>query len=300
MTAPTFAQVFEQWYGYYDRTVATKTSLETHRIMQSKALPIIGDIAINDIKPKQVLDLSNAIAMSSTYYARRVADDIIRVIDYAVIILQVLDYNYIARITNFLVEHKVVGRRFVDLPNIPVMLQDIEQHATSHDTIKRAFWVLVYTGLRRSEVALAKKCEFDLTAGTWVIPAERMKVMDNGQHIVPLSSQVIELIKPLFDSQSDYLFASPTKLNQPINPWSLYYPLKQSSWQYQQTLHGFRKIFSTHAHLSNLWSIDSIELSLAHKITGVRGVYNHAKYLDERAKLMQWYADEVDKWRGIS
>lgn len=301
MTAPTFEQVFKEWYSYYDCITDVKTSRQTYQAICTKILPTIGHLPINEIKPKQILDLSNDIAKSSTYYARRLVQYIINIIDYAVIIMQVLDFNYIARLNNYLVEHKKVGRRFVEMSQVPVMLQDIQSKASSHDTIMRALWTLIYTGLRRSEVVLAKKNEFDLSKKVWTIPAERMKIMDNGNHIVPLSKQVIDLVLPLLNSNhsNEYVFASITKPNQAINAWSLYYPLIKSGWYDKQSLHGFRKIFSTHAHTSRLWTIDSIELSLAHKISGVRGIYNHANMLDERIELMAWWANQIDMWRGI-
>lgn len=156
--------------------------------------------------------------------------------------------------------------------------------------------MLIYTALRCQEVAYAKKSGFDLQARVWTIPAERMKI-SSGSHAVPLSSQVIELITPLFDSDSNYLFSLPNSPSKPINAWSINQVIRQSGWQGKQTLHGFRKIFSTYAHASRKWTIDTIELSLAHRISGVRGIYNHADMLDERVGLMQWWANEVDGWR---
>tara|TARA_R110002072_G_scaffold298960_2_gene473726 strand:- start:15509 stop:15676 length:168 start_codon:yes stop_codon:yes gene_type:complete len=52
-------------------------------------------------------------------------------------------------------------------------------------------------------------------------------------------------------------------------------------------------------HESGLWSIDSIELQLSHKIPGVRGIYNKAVLLDERKKLMEWHSEKIDTLRGI-
>ena len=40
---------------------------------------------------------------------------------------------------------------------------------------------------------------------------------------------------------------------------------------------------------------DVIESQLAHKLSGVRGVYNQAEYLDERKNMMQTWSDYLDK-----
>ena len=62
------------------------------------------------------------------------------------------------------------------------------------------------------------------------------------------------------------------------------------------TAHGFRGMASTLLNESGLWSPDAIERQLAH-VSGnaVRAAYNYAEYLPERTKMMQWYADELDR-----
>lgn len=297
---PTFKKVFDQWYAHYERTVKTKTALQTHRLMETKVLPHIGTKPIHHITAKDVLNLYHQVNEHTPNTAKRIVNHIIKVMDYAVVILQVIKYNKALPVRSYFDSYKVKGMKFVSTDKLPQLFADITAYNRTCDVITCAFWLLVYTALRRTEVAHAKKCEFDLSAKRWTIPAERMKVASNGEHIVPLSPQVIKLIAPLFDDDSEYLFPSPIRPNEPVDPWSLYQVLRQSNWHSKQTLHGFRKIFSTHAHLSRLWTIDAIELSLAHKIGGVRGVYNHADMLDERVELMNWWADEVDKWRGVA
>ena len=62
------------------------------------------------------------------------------------------------------------------------------------------------------------------------------------------------------------------------------------------TAHGFRGMASTLLNESGLWNVDAIELQLAHvESNSVRAAYNEAKMLSERTKMMQWYADELDR-----
>lgn len=57
------------------------------------------------------------------------------------------------------------------------------------------------------------------------------------------------------------------------------------------TGHGFRRTMSTilHEHgFESAW----IEMQLAHvDKNSIRGTYNHAQYLDQRRKMLQWYAN---------
>ena len=59
------------------------------------------------------------------------------------------------------------------------------------------------------------------------------------------------------------------------------------------TIHGFRHMASTTLNEKG-YSKDAIELQIAHEIPGVRGVYNHAQYLEERKLMMQDWSSYLD------
>ena len=62
------------------------------------------------------------------------------------------------------------------------------------------------------------------------------------------------------------------------------------------TIHGFRSLASSILNESGKWNPDAIERQLAHSEKDqVRAAYNSAKYLGERKKMMQWYADHLDE-----
>ncbi|WP_252859234.1 tyrosine-type recombinase/integrase, partial [Shigella sonnei] len=64
---------------------------------------------------------------------------------------------------------------------------------------------------------------------------------------------------------------------------------------FMESGHGFRHEFSTIMN-EHEWPADAIEVQLAHANGGsVRGIYNHAQYLDKRREMMQWWADWLDE-----
>ena len=68
--------------------------------------------------------------------------------------------------------------------------------------------------------------------------------------------------------------------------------LKTIGFHDVQTAHGFRGLASTILNESQLFSDDIIERQLAHKEKNkVRRAYNHAEYLEERQRLMRYWAD---------
>jgi len=61
--------------------------------------------------------------------------------------------------------------------------------------------------------------------------------------------------------------------------------------------HGFRHMASTALNEAG-WDEDAIERQLAHKDKNkIRGTYNKAKYLAERRRMMQAWADYLDQLR---
>lgn len=66
----------------------------------------------------------------------------------------------------------------------------------------------------------------------------------------------------------------------------------------EHTALGFRSSASSILNESGEFSIDAIEAQLAHLDTrAVRRIYNRATYWDERVRMMQWWADLLEKER---
>jgi integrase len=79
------------------------------------------------------------------------------------------------------------------------------------------FRMLLLTGQRRSEVAEARWCEFDLDKKLWTIPPERFKT--DVTHTVPLSDDTMALLKTLPRWKAgDFLFSGDGR--KPVNGFS--------------------------------------------------------------------------------
>ena len=155
---------------------------------------------------------------------------------------------------------------------------------------------LVFT--RPTELRAARWKEFDLNEKEWRIPAERMK--QRRLHIVPLSVQAVSILEDLYDATGDgtYLFPSIRTASRPISDATMLNALRRMGYQKQEmSIHGFRAIAST--LLNELgYNRDWIERQLAHgEGNDVRAAYNHAEYLPERRRMMQEWADYLDKLR---
>lgn len=161
---------------------------------------------------------------------------------------------------------------------------------------KYALLMLAYTFVRPSNARLALWDEIDLKNKQWVIPAKKVKTKD--EFIVPLSTQVLELLKEVkqYAGDSPYLFPSTKSKTTPLSDGALLGAIRRMGYTKEEfTPHGFRAMFSTIAHEKNGFKYDVIETQLAHSVgNSVSQAYNRAKYLDERVKLMQWWSDYLD------
>ena len=151
--------------------------------------------------------------------------------------------------------------------------------------------------VRPGELRHAEWPEIDTERAEWRIPAAKMKMRRD--HIVPLSSQSIELLQAvkLITGQGRYVFASPRSWtgNRQMSEATINSTFRAMGYERDEvTAHGFRHTASTMLNESGLWSPDAIERELAHvEENKIRGTYNAAQYLEERARMMQWWSDKV-------
>lgn len=153
-------------------------------------------------------------------------------------------------------------------------------------------WQLL-TLVRPSEASGARWGEIDLDLKLWTIPAERMKA--KREHIVPLSSQaldILEVMKPI-SSHREYIFPSRNNPKMPMNSQTANAAIKRIGFGGQLVAHGLRSIAST-AMNEYAFNSDVIEAALAHcEKNEVRRAYNRSTYLTQRVALMEWWGNYV-------
>lgn len=140
----------------------------------------------------------------------------------------------------------------------------------------------------------------------WRVPAERMKMDD--PHIVPLSTQAVELLRELHEltGKRTLLFPQPFGRERPMSNNAMLGALYRMGYRGRATMHGMRAVFSTWANENrtrrgNLWTEEDVELCLAHdERNAVRGAYNAAKRLHERRVLLQAWADAIDEAEALA
>jgi integrase len=157
--------------------------------------------------------------------------------------------------------------------------------------------LLALTGQRKSEVADARWSEFDLEQKLWTIPAERMKA--DAPHVLPLTAQVLEILKTLPRSErGDHLFSTSFGMT-PVNGFSkakaiLDRKLKQITRKPIEpfVIHDIRRTMRT--GLSALPIPDLVrELVIAHTKPGLHKVYDQFAYVEEKRQALDLWAGRL-------
>lgn len=200
--------------------------------------------------------------------------------------------------TKFLLPNRKKVRHNPHLKDIKSVLELKEKvlSADIYPTIKQAFMLILFTATRANETLGAIWSEFDLEKGLWIIPAERMKAKK--EFVIPLSVQLLSFLKELYKNKVDdnnLIFKSITNKKIPTTALSNF--LNTLGYKNVLTTHGLRGTFASIANdlraehgLSN----DIIQASLSHETqNAVAKAYNHSIYLEERKRLLQWWADKL-------
>lgn len=153
--------------------------------------------------------------------------------------------------------------------------------------------------VRPGELRKAEWSEFDLTGAEWRIPAARMKM--NEAHIVPLSSQAVCILHELQPWTGDgrYLFPSARTPQRPMSENAVLGALRRMGFaKDEMTGHGFRAMARTVLDEVLGQRVDWIEHQLAHAVKDANGrAYNRTAHLPQRHRMMQEWADYLDKLR---
>ncbi len=266
-------------------------------------LKSIAKLPIAEVDKNAVLDIAKLIqAKGNIEQGHRVFALARRILDFAVA-NDIVETNVLFGVQTRVVlqtpSKKNNYAHITDKKEFAQLLRDIDNYYGSI-LVKIALQIAPYVFVRPANLRMMEWSEIDFEERTWTIPAEKMK-MDNA-HIVPLTDRVIELLKQTEEfKQSKYVFYSPTTTLKPLSENAVNQALQRLGYKDKMTGHGFRHTASTLLHENiHIHGIPSevIELQLAHTDrNSIRAVYNKAKFLDLRFKLMEWWSDYVDELR---
>ena len=289
----TFELLAREWLDTKLNSWVADTMTRNKGALEKHIFPIFGKRLYTTIKPIEWMNLLKGIQQEKGIYEqvnrmRAMCRDIY---DFAKVTGRI-DYNPLEGIQKYLQQGKKENMAHVSETELPTLIRAINNYPTMD--VRMGLQLLVMLFCRPTELRGAKWDEFDLEQGLWNIPEERMK--KRREHVVPLPKQAIAILNELktYETNSEYLFPSRSDKSKPKSDTVFIMALRRMGYEGRQTPHGFRHIAST---LLNNRGFDErhIESALAHVKDGVAGVYNKAQYLQDRANMMQWYANHLEE-----
>lgn len=297
-----FSALALEWWNQYKETWTKEHANRVWKRLEDNAFSILDKKSIEKIKPPDILQALRVIeTRNALEVASRVLQDIKRVFRYGVQTGK-LQTNPASELTGVLKVRKVTHRASLPNKELGQLLVDLESyHKQGRLLTKLALKLLVYTFVRSGELRGARWDEFDLENSVWRIPADRMKMKT--EHLVPLSHQAIVIIQELKPITSQYilLFPSETNNQNPMSDNTMRRAMHRMGYdgntpgKSKGVPHGFRANASSILNEQG-FNPDAIERQLSHlERNGVRAAYiHHARFMDERMQMMQWWADYLD------
>lgn len=297
--ADSFESIAKLWHEHWRDGKSARHIAYVWRRMEADILPMLGSRPIRSIEAPELVTMVKAIeARGAMDIAKRAFETTGQVFRYAIAHglasrnpakeIQLSDVLKMPSASNF---------ARVDAKELPTLLKAIEAYQGTNLT-RLAMRFIALTFVRTGEMIGAKWQEVDFDNARWDIPAERMKMKT--PHIVPLSSQAIAVLETLrtFSGSEDWIFPSNTYSKSPMSNNTILKALERMGYKGRMTGHGFRGLASTILHEQG-FPHEHIEAQLAHaKRNEVSAAYNHALYLEPRAKMMQHWADFLDRTQG--
>ncbi len=282
-----------------------------------------GDIELKKLEPRHVTRVAKVIISRGAHtVARDFLNNIRRVVEfYNSTVAQTEratitpdDIRAIKR--NLPPAPKERHHHFLQSHEMPKFCAKLQSRSTASVKNRVATLILLLTAVRASNVRFMRVDELDFERNEWLIPAESsygQRTKNGKEHVVPLSTQVVTLLKSLLSERALLSEDDPAR----NTPWVFYgdrQPLNPISdatirgicvalgYKGICTPHGFRSTFATWAmeksETENApWSRDAVDAFIQHsRGDKVWKAYNRYQYEASRILIAQAWADQISIW----
>lgn len=292
----SFEKVARQWQEHWKQDKNSRHANYVIRRLEADVFPEIGNKPIHQIQTPEIVAVIKKICQRNALdMAKRVHQTIGQIYRFAITEGKATRNPATdIRPGDIIPPRKKKNYARIDPANLPDLLKDINDYSGAPIT-RLAMILMCSVFLRTSELIGGRWTEINFDAKRWNIPKERMKM--DSPHIVPLSTQVIDMLKRIktISGESDLMFPSTKGEGKTMSNNTILKALERMGYKSEMTGHGFRGVASTILHEQN-YNHKHIELQLAHcERDTVSGAYNYAEYLPQRTKMMQEWSDYLGK-----
>ena len=295
LAGDSFEVIAREWYTKYSPNWATSHSDKIIRRLERDVFPWIGDKAIASISPPELLNVIRKIeqrgALETAHRALRSCGQVFR---YAIATGRA-ERNIASDLRGALPPVKSKHLASVTEPKKAAQVLRALDSYEGTLIVCCALRLAPLVFVRPGELRQAKWVDIDFEASEWRYVVTKTET----QHIVPLARQAIEIlqeIKPL-TGRGIYIFPSARSSSRPMSDNAILAAMRRMGIaKDEMSGHGFRAMARTILDEVLGFRPDFIEHQLAHAVHDPNGrAYNRTAHLPERHKMMQAWADYLDK-----
>lgn len=295
----SFEAVTREWHERFKNQWSVNHAERLLRRLELDVFPAIGERPIAEIKPPEMLAVLRKVELRTLETAHRLRIACSQVFRYAVATGRA-ERDPVADLRGAL--PPVKNKHFAaptDPKDVAPLLRAIDDYEGSF-VVKSAMRLAPLVFVRPGELRQAEWSEINLDVAEWNIPGHRMKMKE--AHLVPLARQAVEILRELqlLTGHSKYLFPCHRSPLRCMSDNAVNAALRRMGFEKTEIVgHGFRAMART--LLDEVLQVrpDFIEHQLAHAVRDPLGrAYNRTSHLAERKKMMQQWADYLDKLKS--
>ncbi|UXN34627.1 integrase arm-type DNA-binding domain-containing protein [Avibacterium paragallinarum] len=303
----TFEKVALNWFE--DRKLkpdfSERTAQDTWKRFNRHILPTLGNYPIQEITPLMAINALKPLELAGKYTElSKVVTKINEVMTYA-LHRGIISTNNLAKIGKEFTKPTPQGMNTIEPQELESFITAFYQAKENNHFSPLSFYavlLVLLTGGRPSEIAGAKWADIDFSENLWAYRVQKgNKNLKGGRlHIVTLSRQAVAVLQKMreistaLNLSGDFVFPSVTAKSGHITIEAMRKAIIKTLGKGKLTTHGIRHLISTSLNERD-YNADWIEKALSHKGKDrIRDIYNKAKYLEQRAEMLQDWGDYVE------
>ena len=294
----TFEAVARAWMEVHSTRVKPQTIHISRVVLEKFVFPLIGRRPIRELKAPDFLEMLRSMEAQGHLYTAKRANIICGMIMRFAVAEGKADFDPLPSLRGSMKAYK--GKHmaaFTDPKEVGRLLRAMDAY-TGTFVVACALKMAPHVFVRPGELQHAKWADFDLEAKEWRYTASKTDT----PHIVPLSAQVMEILRALrpLTGQGEYVFPASWQKGKPMGKTTLIAALRSIGiGPEEMTPHGFRATARTLLDEVLGERYDFIEQQLAHTVRDPNGrAYNRTQHLPERKRMMERWSLYLDNLRA--
>lgn len=295
----SFEALAREWLAREQPTWAPKHAEKVAQRFERDILPCIGAKPISDLTAPEVLAMARRIeARGALETAHRAIGDCGQVFRYAVATGRALRDP--TRDLRGALPARQRGKHFAAITTparVGELLRAIDGYSGTH-VVRCALRLAPLVFVRPGELRTARWADIDLDAGEWRFRVTKTDI----DHVVPLAAQAVACLRDLhaLTGRGELAFPGARSRAKPMSENAVTAALRNLDIAKEEmSSHGFRAMARTLLDEVLGFRVDLIEHQLAHAVRDPLGrAYNRTAHLPERRKMMQAWADYLDRLRA--